>query len=109
MTDKKSFASMMDEKRVFYPPAELAAQAYIKTMDDYKKMYKESIEDPEAFWGKMAEELDWFKKWDKVLVEDFANAKHEWFVGGKLNVTLVNRKRFDSISVFVIIVTVFIL
>ncbi|MFC1998568.1 acetate--CoA ligase [Chloroflexota bacterium] len=87
MTEQQSIKSMMDEKRVFYPPAELAAQAYIKTMDDYKKMYKESIEDPEAFWGKMAEELDWFKKWDKVLVEDFANAKHEWFVGGKINVT----------------------
>jgi len=87
VTEQQSIKSMMDEKRVFYPPAELTAQAYIKTMDQYKEMYAESIKDPEAFWGKMAEELDWFKKWDKVLVEDFANAKHEWFVGGKINVT----------------------
>jgi acetyl-CoA synthetase len=78
---------MMDEKRVFNPPAELTKQAYIKSMDQYKQMYKESIENPEAFWAERAEELDWFKKWDKVLVEDFANAKHEWFVGGKINVT----------------------
>jgi acetyl-CoA synthetase len=35
----------------------------------------------------MAEELDWFKKWDKVLVQDFSDAKHQWFVGGKLNVS----------------------
>ena len=34
----------------------------------------------------MAEQLDWYKKWDKVLVEDFKEGKHEWFVGGKLNV-----------------------
>jgi acetyl-CoA synthetase len=35
----------------------------------------------------MAEQLDWFKKWDKVLVQDFSDAKHQWFVGGKLNVS----------------------
>jgi acetyl-CoA synthetase len=56
-------------------------------MAQYKKIYQKSIEDPAAFWGEMAEQLDWFKKWDKVLVEDFADAKHEWFVGGKLNVS----------------------
>lgn len=87
MAGQKSIESMMAEKRVFRPPVELAAQAYIKTIDEYKEMYKKSIEDPENFWAEKAEELDWFKKWDKVLVEDFANAKHEWFVGGKINVT----------------------
>ena len=87
MTEQKSIDSVMHEERVFNPPAELTAQAYVKTMDQYKEMYRRSIEDPEGFWAEKAEELDWFKKWDKVLVEDFANAKHEWFVGGKINVT----------------------
>jgi acetyl-CoA synthetase len=82
----KGITSMMEEKRVFKPSKELSQQAYIKSMAQYKKIYQKSIDDPAAFWGEMAEQLDWFKKWDKVLVEDFANAKHEWFVGGKLNV-----------------------
>ena len=77
----------MSEERVFEPPKELSETAYIKSLDQYKEMYQKSISDPEAFWGELAEEIDWFKKWDKVLVEDFTNAKHEWFVGGKLNVS----------------------
>ena len=84
---EQHITSMMEEKRVFKPSKELSQQAYIKSMAQYKKIYQKSIEDPAAFWGEMAEQLDWFKKWDKVLVEDFADAKHEWFVGGKLNVS----------------------
>ena len=83
---EKGMLSMMEEKRVFPPPKELSEKAYIKSMEEYKRIYKESIENPEKFWGELAEQLDWYKKWDKVLVEDFTNAKHEWFVGGKLNV-----------------------
>jgi acetyl-CoA synthetase len=86
-TVEKGITSMMEEKRVFKPSKELSQQAYIKSMAQYKKIYQKSIDDPAAFWGELAEQLDWYKKWDKVLVEDFANAKHEWFVGGKLNVS----------------------
>jgi acetyl-CoA synthetase len=78
---------MMGEKRVFYPPAELSKEAHIKSLDEYKEIYRKSIEDPEGFWAEKAEQLDWFNKWDKVLVSDFGNASHEWFVGGKLNVS----------------------
>jgi len=86
MTAEKGMISMMEEKRVFPPPEEVSEKAYIKSMEEYNRIYQESIENPEKFWGKLAEQLDWYKKWDKVLVEDFSNAKHEWFVGGKLNV-----------------------
>jgi len=85
--EEKLITSMMEEKRIFYPPKELSKNAYIKSLDEYKKIYKRSIDDPEGFWGEMAENLDWFKKWDKVLVEDFKEAKHEWFTKGKLNVS----------------------
>jgi acetyl-CoA synthetase len=83
----ENITSMMEEKRIFYPPKELAKKAYVKSMDEYKKIYKRSIDDPEGFWGEMAQQLDWYKKWNKVLVEDFAKAKHSWFVGGKINVS----------------------
>ena len=77
----------MAEKRVFKPPKELGEKAYIKSLEEYRKIYRRSVEDPGAFWGEMAEQLDWYKKWEKVLVEDFKEGKHEWFVGGKLNVS----------------------
>ena len=84
---QKTLSSMMHEKRVFYPPKELSKKAYVKSLEEYKAIYKRSLDDPEAFWGEAAQQLDWYKKWDKVLIEDFAQGKHEWFVGGKLNVS----------------------
>ncbi len=87
MSEEQKITSMMAEKRVFKPSEEISKDAYIKSFDEYKKIYQRSIDDPEGFWGEMAEQLDWYKKWDKVLVNDFTNAKHEWFVGGKLNVS----------------------
>ncbi|MFC2007150.1 acetate--CoA ligase [Chloroflexota bacterium] len=78
---------MQGEGRVFNPPEELRKTAHIKSMDEYKEIYQRSISDPEGFWREQAEQLDWDKKWDKVLVSDFKEAEHQWFVGGKLNVS----------------------
>jgi acetyl-CoA synthetase len=87
MTDVKTITSMLGEKRVFNPPKGVSEQAYIRNLVEYKDVYQWSIKDPEGFWGEMAGQLDWYRKWDKVLVEDFKEGKHEWFVGGKLNVS----------------------
>jgi acetyl-CoA synthetase len=87
MAADKGMMSMMDEKRVFPAPKEFSEKAQIKSFEEYKEIYDRSIADPEGFWAERAEQIDWFKKWDKVMVADFANAKHEWFVGGKLNVS----------------------
>ena len=87
MEQAKTITSMMKEERVFKPSKETRQRAYIKSLAEYKKIYQKSIDDPEGFWGELAEQLDWYKKWDKVLVENFKEAKHEWFVGGKLNVS----------------------
>ncbi|MBL7208543.1 MAG: acetate--CoA ligase [Dehalococcoidia bacterium] len=82
----KAITSMMEEKRVFEPPEGLSKDAYIKSLGQYREIYQRSIDDPEGFWAERAEQLAWYRKWDKVLVEDFKEGKHEWFVGGKLNV-----------------------
>jgi acetyl-CoA synthetase len=90
MAEKSSdqtIKSMMAETSVFKPSPEVSKQAYIKSFDEYKKIYKESEKNPEAFWAGLATQLDWYKKWDKVLVEDFKEGKHEWFIGGKINVS----------------------
>jgi acetyl-CoA synthetase len=85
--EQRTLSSMMQEKRVFYPPKGLSKKAYIKSLEEYKNIYQRSLDDPEDFWGEAAQQLDWYKKWDKVLVENFREAKHEWFVGGKINVS----------------------
>ncbi|HEX4793166.1 MAG TPA: acetate--CoA ligase [Humisphaera sp.] len=76
--------STLVERRVFPPPPEFSLRAAVKSMDEYRTLYRQSIDDPDAFWGKMAENLHWFRKWDKVLEWNPPHAK--WFVGGKLNV-----------------------
>jgi len=81
-----NFTSILIEKRVFAPPKGFAKSARIRSLAQYRKLYKESIRSPEVFWGKQAKsELVWFKPWKKVLAwkEPFA----KWFVGGQLNVS----------------------
>src|SRR5437879_11792408 len=75
--------STLDEQRSFDPPAEFSRKAQIKSLAEYEALYKESVEQPEKFWARAAEELHWFRKWDKVLEWKAPWAK--WFVGGEMN------------------------
>ncbi len=59
----------------------------IKTYEQYKEVYQQSVTDPEAFWASIAEHFVWRKKWDKVLDWNFSDPQIEWFKGGKLNIT----------------------
>lgn len=59
----------------------------INAFKKYKEAYQKSVEDPEAFWGSVAESFHWRKKWDKVLEGDFSEPRVQWFQGGKLNIT----------------------
>jgi acetyl-CoA synthetase len=59
----------------------------INSFEEYQKVYKESVENPEAFWASVAEHFVWKKKWDKVLDWNFTEPKNEWYKGGKLNIT----------------------
>jgi acetyl-CoA synthetase len=70
------------EGDVYYPSKEVIDQANIK---DYDKLYKYSIENREQFWAEEAENLEWFKKWDKVL-DDSEKPFYKWYVGGKINI-----------------------
>lgn len=60
----------------------------IRTIEDYQNAYAESVNHPEEFWGKIAETFTWHKKWDKVLNWNFTEPKVEWFVNGKMNITV---------------------
>lgn len=68
-------------------PAGKKDNAYI-TPDKYQAMYEESMSNPDLFWAKQADRIDWFAKWDTVQNTslDKDNLKIRWFEGGKLNV-----------------------
>ncbi len=53
-------------------------------MGRYKEIFTKSIEEPDTFWGKAAESIDWYKKWDKVL-DDTNPPFYRWFTGGEMN------------------------
>jgi acetyl-CoA synthetase len=59
----------------------------ITSFKQYQEDYKKSVEQPEAFWGHIAEHFTWRKKWESVLNWNFKEPKVEWFAGGKLNIT----------------------
>ena len=84
----QAISSMMEENRVFAPPKEFSKNAAVKSMAEYKALYDESLKNPEQFWGRMAEQLDWYKKWDKYEIADVKDKPEiRHFVGGKINVS----------------------
>ena len=86
MSEEKSIKVLSSEKRTFPPSKEMSERAHIGSIEEYEKMYKRSVDDPEGFWGEVAEKnISWFKKWDKVLEYDFDKPEIKWFLGGKLN------------------------
>jgi acetyl-CoA synthetase len=78
--------SVLNEERVFPPPASFSEKALISSLAALQALREEASADPEAFWARYAgEELHWFKKWDTVLKWNPPHAR--WFNGGKINVS----------------------
>jgi acetyl-CoA synthetase len=88
--DTSNIESILQEKRLFNPPPDFSQRiggvggAYVKALDEYHALYKQSIDDPERFWSEKAGELDWFNPWSKVVEWNPPDAK--WFIGGKTNI-----------------------
>jgi acetyl-CoA synthetase len=59
----------------------------IKDLAGYHEAYQKSIQNPDAFWGEVAEHFTWHKKWDKVSDWNFKEPSIKWFIGGQLNIT----------------------
>lgn len=70
------------ESEIFQPSANVIEAASVK---EYDKLYQPSITQREGFWAEQAENLSWFKKWDKVL-DDSNKPFYKWFVDGKINI-----------------------
>ena len=59
----------------------------IKSKADYTQHYQKSTENPEAYWGDVAKQFEWYKPWNTVLKGSFDQQIVEWFLSGKTNIT----------------------
>src|SRR2546427_8489642 len=82
---QNNIESHLVEKRVFKPSRDFAKNTRIKSLAQYRRMYRESIRQPAKFWAREASELVWRAPWKKVLEWKAPFAK--WFFGGKLNIS----------------------
>jgi acetyl-CoA synthetase len=77
---ERTLDTLLQEERRFTPSAEFTAQANVADAS----IYARAEADPEGYWAEWAGELDWFRRWDRVLEWNPPHSK--WFVGGQLNV-----------------------
>ena len=94
----------MSDQKIYPVNPQIAAGAHIDSAA-YQRLYQQSITEPEAFWAEQATEfLDWHQPWQQVLHYDYPKGEIQWFLGGKLNVTVncLDRhleKRGDQIAI----------
>jgi acetyl-CoA synthetase len=82
MANEVDIESVLREQRIFHPPAEFSVQANLSRAE-YEARLRQAQQDLEGFWSDVANELDWFARWEKVLEWKPPFAK--WFVGAKTN------------------------
>jgi acetyl-CoA synthetase len=84
MSDPKAaeFSDLLREDRRFPPSDAFRGSALVRD----ESIYAEAERDPEAFWAKFANELEWSTPWTQVL--DWKPPHAKWFVGGKLNASV---------------------
>jgi acetyl-CoA synthetase len=86
MSHQKAIESVMKEVRRFPPPEVFKAKAFIRSEEEYRRIYEESVRDPPKWWESKADELEWFgKDWNRVFEWDMDELRFAWFKGGKLN------------------------
>jgi acetyl-CoA synthetase len=81
----QNIESLLQESRVFDPPADFAEAARVKSRQEYDRIRREAAADPEGYWAGVAGELDWFRKWTTVL--DWKPPFARWFDGGTTNLS----------------------
>ncbi|DBA86047.1 hypothetical protein WJX77_004151 [Trebouxia sp. C0004] len=77
---------------LYPPPAELAKHAHIKSREQYDKLYKQSLEDPDTFWSEQAEAFHWTKRWKLPVLQynfhvDKGPVSIQWFKGAETNIS----------------------
>ena len=75
--------------RLYEVPAAFAAGSRYR-LEDYRRLYEESVRDPEGFWGRMGRRLDWVRPYTRVrdVSYDPSDFRIRWYEDGRLNVSV---------------------
>lgn len=76
--------ALMHEERVFRPMPQMVINANVHTQE-LESAVKRAADDPLGYWEDAARELDWYRKWDRVLDDDDPPF-YKWFTGGQCNI-----------------------
>jgi len=85
MGDEKSAHSAAADADTYFPSPEFVARARIRSKEDYERLYRESLESPDTFWRREAQDIVWRDQGHELSQWDEPHAK--WFIGSRLNVT----------------------
>ncbi len=88
MTPNNPSGAGSSKVQMFPPSKTFCERAHVRSLEQYRQMYRRSIDDPEGFWGEIAEDFYWQKKWTKVREFDFRNKiSIQYFIGAQTNIT----------------------
>ena len=76
---------MADGNDIYPPKPHIRQGAHLSSMEEFQRLYRLSLDDPETFWSKQAERLSWFHHWSTVFDSDYENVDFAWVLGGRLN------------------------
>ncbi len=88
MTSSATLDTTAAGEKIFQTPPEFVQRAYLKSMDEYRRMYDRSIKDPDGFWSEVAAGFFWKQKWTKVREYEWKDKiTVKYFLGGKTNIS----------------------
>ncbi|HNR00433.1 MAG TPA: AMP-binding protein, partial [Trueperaceae bacterium] len=96
--------SVLQEAREFQPPKAFQRAALLNDATEYERLYRQSLDDPETFWGEAAKRHHWFEPWTQVREWNEPHVK--WFVNGKTNLAYdcldrqVNEGKANKVAFF---------
>ncbi|MCC6217771.1 MAG: acetate--CoA ligase [Polyangiaceae bacterium] len=78
--------TFIQENRTFEPSEAFRARARLRSREEYERLYRESLEQPEAFWARETADLVFDRRWTELLEWNAPHAR--WFVGARLNASV---------------------
>ncbi|MCC7012400.1 MAG: acetate--CoA ligase [Planctomycetes bacterium] len=70
---------------IFPVKSHVKERAHVHSLQQYERMYRQSIDNPARFWSEQAKAIDWFHPWTTVFDADYSEVDFAWFSGGRLN------------------------
>jgi acetyl-CoA synthetase len=78
---------MLKDNKTYFPSSKWLKNSHVNSIEQYKETYEASVNKPDEFWASVANRIDWYRRWDKISEVDYKNAKINWYLNGKLNVS----------------------